>query len=201
MLEKWIRPIYQQTVIDPFLPLLSKLISPAQATIVAGILGMIASLFLSLQHLMLATICLVLSGIVDTLDGSLARHSNTTSSFGCALDIFTDRVVECAIIIGLCVIDMPHRTIPSLLMLGSITLCITSFLVVGIFTDNQHAEKSFYYSIGLMERFEAFVFFIAMIWLAHWFAIIAYLFTSLVLVTAFIRLYQFKKGLDSVFNT
>ena len=77
-------------------------------------------------------------------------------------------------------------------MLGSILLCITSFLVVGIFTPN-HSSKSFHYSPGLIERAEAFLFFIVMIFVPYYFTFFAFLFATLVALTALIRLWQFSK--------
>jgi phosphatidylglycerophosphate synthase len=195
MLEKWIRPAYQRYIIQPIMPFFSYFFTPCQTTIIGGVLGLVAAMLLPLHHFRLATLLLLLSGIFDTLDGSLARYTTCASNFGCVLDIFTDRIVEAAIVFGLFLIDISHRAIPTLLMLISIMLCVTSFLAVGIFASNDKAEKSFFYSAGLIERLEAFVFFIAMIWLPHLFIPIAYLFSSLVLITSLIRLNQFRTSL------
>lgn len=75
-------------------------------------------------------------------------------------------------------------------MLTSILLCVTSFLVVGIFTEKQ-TEKSFYYSPGLIERGEAFFFFILMILFPSYFVLLSSLFILLVLLTTAIRVVQF----------
>lgn len=77
-------------------------------------------------------------------------------------------------------------------MLSSVLLCITSFLVVGIFSQNT-TEKSFYYSPGLIERFEAFLFFSLMMFLPGIFSYLAYAFSGLVLMTALIRMAQFLR--------
>ena len=198
MLEKWIQPFCQRRIINIIVPVVCCRFTPNQITWIAGSLGIVASILISLKHLLTGTVFLLLSGILDILDGSLARHMSQESIWGCAIDVFTDRVVESAIILGLFFIDTSHRAIASMLMLVSIMLCITSFLIVGIFTPKQKSGKSFYYSVGLIERFEAFIFFIAMIWLPRFFTTLAYSFASLVLLTAFIRLYQFKiKSLEA----
>jgi hypothetical protein len=80
----------------------------------------------------------------------------------------------------------------SLLMLGSILICVTSFLVVGIFLENT-SQKSFYYSPGLIERAEAFLFFVLMILFSKAFSILAVIFSILVFLTAALRLYQFAQ--------
>jgi archaetidylinositol phosphate synthase len=95
---------------------------------------------------------LVLSGFLDTLDGSLARHLNKTSS-----------------------------------------ICVTTFLVVGIFTKND-SQKSFFYSPGLIERAEAFIVFSLMILLPFTFSVLAWGFIALTFLTAFLRLWQFIKA-------
>ena len=133
-----------------------------------------------------------MTGFLDTLDGSLARHLKTTSPKGTVFDITSDRLVEFSIILGLYAFDPTHRALGTLLMLGSVLICVTSFLVVGIFEDNQ-TEKGFHYSPGIMERAEAFLFFGAMILFPSYFMILAILFTSLVFLTAVIRLSQFSK--------
>lgn len=55
----------------------------------------------------------------------------------------------------------------------------------------RHPEKNFHYSPGVMERAEAFIFFIAMMLWPSAFGKLAALFSVLVLFTAGIRLHQF----------
>ena len=88
-----------------------------------------------------------------------------------ALDISSDRLVEFAIVFGLLIIDPSTRAIPAALMLGSILVCVTTFLIVGMFTDN-HTQKSFFYDVGLMERAEAFFVFCVNDYLSSTFLII-----------------------------
>jgi len=140
----------------------------------------------------IAFLALLLSGFLDTLDGSLARYLNLVTSKGAALDIVCDRIVELAVIIGLFFVDANVRALPSLVMLGSILLCITTFLVVGIFVENP-SMKSFFYSPGLIERGEAFIFFSIMILFPSTFMVAAYLFSALTLFTAIFRLWEFMK--------
>jgi archaetidylinositol phosphate synthase len=192
MLEQWIRPIYQQVVVRPIIPFLS-IFTPSQVTIIGGVMGISSGIFIVLQHPVIAVLLLLLSGLCDTLDGSLAREFKQHSIFGCVLDVCIDRLVESAVILGLFFSYPAQRAAPSLLMLVSILLCVTSFLLVGIFSSDNHSQKSFNYSPGLMERAEAFLFFIAMIWFAKFFNLLAYLFTALTFFTAGQRLYQFKQ--------
>lgn len=194
MLEGLFRDTYQKTVIEPLLkfPAIQKL-KPLTVTYTACLVGVCFLPFLYMGWKWAAITALVLSGFLDTLDGSLARLQNASSPKGAVWDIVCDRTVEFSIILGLFLQVPEQRALLSLNMLGSILLCITSFLVVGIFTGNEgNSGKSFHYSPGIMERAEAFIFFIAMVLLPDAFVPLSSLFISLVLLTTLIRLVQFS---------
>jgi phosphatidylglycerophosphate synthase len=175
------------------LRLISKWLSATRVTVMAGLAGLMVMPLLWFHLRGYATFCLLLSGYLDTVDGSLARMQQMTSPQGAALDILTDRFVEIMVMLGLWGVDPVHRSLLCMIMLASILMCVTSFLVVGIFTQNQTA-KSFHYSPGLIERAEAFIFFLLLIWLPKQFVIIAITFSVLVLFTAVSRMYQFFKS-------
>ncbi|WP_367607568.1 CDP-alcohol phosphatidyltransferase family protein [Legionella sp. W05-934-2] len=190
MLEQSFREGCQRYLLDPAMPWLSKWTSPIGLTLASGCLGILCSIAIVANWPMTATILLLFSGWLDMADGSLARYQNKPSSLGAALDIFVDRVVECAVVVALFLQFPPDRGLMCLLMFASMLLCITSFLVVGIFTENQ-TQKSFHYSPGLMERAEAFIFFIMMIFLPQYFTILAISFSLLVLWTGIYRIFEF----------
>lgn len=192
MIDSHGRSFYQKVFINPFLPVFSFL-SPATITCFALLAGISVLPLLAFKYSEYALIMLLLSGFLDTLDGSVARFKNQTTPFGAALDIMGDRVVEFSVILGLYLFQPEERSLNSLLMLGSILLCITSFLVVGVFTQN-NTEKSFHYSPGLIERAEAFIFFSLMILFPFNFPVLSYLFSALVLFTALVRIRQFGKS-------
>lgn len=193
MIETNLRKTYQKYCIDPLLHRNTlRKISPLFLTCLACLTGISLIPLLAYDLPLLAFLFLLFSGFLDTLDGSLARYYGKTSDKGAALDIVLDRIVEFAVIFGLFSIAPESRALPSLLMLGSVLICVTSFLIVGMFTENR-MEKSFHYSPGLMERAEAFIFWSAMILFPSSFIILAYIFSALVLITALIRMRQFFK--------
>ncbi len=195
MLNYYFQTHYQRFLLDPILKYVNLRCSPVQITLLAGLIGLLVFPALKLQLPLLATALLLISGFLDTLDGALARKLGATSDWGAALDIIVDRVVELTIILALFSLDPSRRGWVCLLMLGSVLLCMTSFLIVGIFTRNETA-KSFYYSPGLMERAEAFIFFCLMIWFPAHINGLAILFICLTLWTALVRVKQFyKQGL------
>jgi len=191
MIEQSIRHYYQAIFVDPAAVWISRWISPNGITYLSGTLGILVLPALWFDFVGLAVVLLILSGYCDTLDGSIARALNQVSDWGSALDIVMDRLVEIVVVFALYSVDPGARGVWCLLMLSSMLLCITSFLVVGIFSEN-HSHKSFHYSAGFMERAEAFVFFVVMMIWPSFFGLLALLFSVLVFVTAFIRLKQFR---------
>lgn len=191
MMDTYLRKPYQTLCIDPILFLFPKIktVAPNTLTLCGAVLGGIAGGLVACDQPVFAIIFLLASGYFDTLDGSVARLSEKASPTGAVLDIFCDRCVEFTLILGLYLVDPLSRGFLSLLMLGSILLCITSFLAVGIFEKNR-SEKSFHYSPGWMERSEAFLFFIAMVIFPSFFSPLALAFTVLVAFTAFFRIYE-----------
>jgi archaetidylinositol phosphate synthase len=191
MIETYLRGPYQYYFVDPLASfLVRKSTRPVLITFGALLAGIAATPFIAWEYAYAATFLILLSGYFDTLDGTIARTSGQTSPQGAVLDIVSDRIVEFAIVLGLFLADPLSRGLACILMLGSILLCITSFLVVGIFSENK-GEKSFHYSPGFMERAEAFTFFILMILFPTSFFILAALFTTLVTLTAIVRISQF----------
>ena len=191
MIEHHLGPRYQKYLVNPMANLLGARINANHITWLSGLFGVLVLPALLIHQVMLAIGLLLLSGYCDTLDGTLARFNHNSSDWGSALDITIDRLVELVVVFALWSVAPASRGLWCLLMLGSMLLCITSFLVVGIFSAN-HSQKSFHYSPGLMERAEAFFFFILMMLWPQAFGFLALLFTTLVTWTAVIRLMQFR---------
>ncbi len=189
MIESSLRPAFQRIFVKPALSLGGRYLSANGITICALIVGLIAAGFLSMDYSYLDVVLLLLSGYLDILDGSVARLQNNSTAFGTVLDILSDRLVESSIVIALFLRD-PSLGLICLLMSMSMLMCISSFLLVGIFSDKQ-SEKSFHYSSGLMERAESFIFFILMMLLPDYVLILGVVFTVLVWWTMIFRAYQF----------
>ncbi len=192
MIEQILRPIFQRIFVDPFARSTLSWLTPNMVTLIGAVLGLAILPAMYAAPSYVAFALLLLSGFCDTLDGTLARMGHAVSDKGTVLDIICDRLVEFAIIVALFLVDPEARGLLTLLMLGSVLLCVTSFLVVGMFSENS-GEKSFYYSPGLIERPEAFVFFGAMILLPGLFFYLSIFFSSLVFVTASMRFYEFLR--------
>lgn len=186
MIEQRFRGIYQKILVDPVIHYCGKKLTPNIITILSGIVGLLVIPALYLNFLSLSVFLLLTSGYLDTLDGTLARYQDKTSQIGSALDIVMDRLVEWAVVFALFLVE-PSRAIWCFLILLANLLCITSFLVVGIFVE-QNSQKSFFYHEGLMERAEAFIFFILMMIFPEYFTILVIIYIFLVLLTTFLHL-------------
>lgn len=191
MIETYLRPTYNRLFVDPIAKVLQQgSIRPNLLTLLAVVSGLIAMILIMIDAKILAIVALLLSGYLDTLDGSLARLLNLQNPKGSVYDIVGDRVVEFAVLYGLCMVNPSARAIPCLWILASFFFCITAFLSIAIFAKN-NSVKSFHYNVGLMERAEVFLFFIAMILLPTWFNALAWLLTILVLITSYLHIHRF----------
>ena len=191
MIEPYCRTLIEQFTINPLLEKMPQC-HPVHVTLATALIGILIFPFVALGYHWIAVTLLILTGWGDMLDGSIARYHHKTSNYGAAIDIIADRVVECSIMLGLLVVDPTSRAIPIVCMFTATLLCITSFLVVAIFTEN-HTQKGFHYSKGIIERAEAFLFFGFMILLPSHFVTLAYLYTTLTLITTIKRVQEFKR--------
>lgn len=196
MLEGLCRNTYEKSLISPLLkiPAVNRC-RPIAITIAGCLIGISFAPLIIAGWTWAALGALLLSGFLDTLDGSLSRFQNSASSKGAVWDIVCDRIVEFSILFGLYWVDPDYRGHLTIGMLGSILLCITSFLVVGIFSEKttNGIKKSFHYSPGLIERAEAFLIWGVMAWAPKAFFHLSCVFIILVLITTGVRLWQFTK--------
>ena len=192
MIESYFRPVFHRLLINPVVMRIARQTcwKPIAFTFIAGFLGILGAVALWLGYPVIACLFILSSGYLDAIDGALAREKGMSTSKGAVLDIVMDRVVEFAIMLGLFIVDPITRGMPIIFMLGSTLICVTSFLVVGVFIQNK-GEKGFHYSVGIMERAEAFLFFVVMILRPEWFLLLAWTYTALVFVTATVRVFQF----------
>jgi phosphatidylglycerophosphate synthase len=199
MIDKWLSKSKLNGFLEKIVRrLFLNKISANSITLLALITGILSalSIFLSglltweLELLVCAVSLMTLSFVLDALDGALARIEKPTT-FGGILDIFSDRTVEVLIIISIISVDPQNLIWPGIISLGSIILCLTMFLLIGGTVKNKNLEDSqkvIYYRTSVMERSETLIFLILITILIPWRTIILWLFGTLILLTAFLRL-------------
>jgi phosphatidylglycerophosphate synthase len=156
------------------------------AAIALGAIGALASVQYSV-----ALILIALCRILDGLDGAVAR-ANGRTDLGGYLDVVSDYVFYAGIPLGFAIAN-PASALPAAALLASFLLTCSSFLAFATLAGKRgevlepHREKSFFYSIGLIEGTETIAFFVAMtLWPMH-FAALAWICASLCVLTALQR--------------
>ena len=174
--------------------LLKLKLTPNNVTILALLLGVSTSIFLYFDMQIIVVTLLWVSGYLDAVDGAMARRSNSSSSFGTLLDIFSDRIVEVSIVLvlGLKFVDVRYNLI---VLTVCILMSMTIFLTVGALSEKK-GVKSFYYQAGVAERSEGFIFFSLMILIPSYLGIITNIFSILIIITAIQRFLEAKRLLD-----
>lgn len=89
LLERWMKPLVNRGV------------SPNAITIFSLCLSLVSALFYAFGAIFMGGILLLLSGIADTIDGSIARMTGQSSRFGALLDSTLDRYAEFFVFFGL----------------------------------------------------------------------------------------------------
>lgn len=171
--------------------LLQKNLKPDHITLAGLMVGFSCFFCLAAGKNLPAFILLWLSGLLDTLDGAMARKIGKPTPWGTFMDITFDRLVEAGIILGLA-LKNPSSLLPLLVLTISILLSITIFLTVGALA-RQKGIKSFYYQAGLMERTEGFILFSLMILFPSHLTPITWIYASLIGITILQRTAEARK--------
>lgn len=136
---------------------------------------------------------LLLSRLMDGLDGAVARATAPTDRGG-FLDITLDFLFYAAIPLAFALADPPANALPAAVLLAAFMGTGSSFLAFAAVAEKRQLsslafpEKSFYFLGGLTEATETIAAFIAMcLWPGH-FAPIAYGFAALCAITIALRI-------------
>lgn len=161
---------------------------------VAGfVLGMAAAAAIATQHFLAGLALLLLSRLMDGLDGAVARATQPTDRGG-FLDITLDFLFYAAIPLAFAMADPATNALPAAVLLASFIGTGSSFLAFAAvaekrgLTDTALPGKSFYFLGGLTEATETIAAFAAMCLWPAWFPPIAYGFAVLCGVTTALRI-------------
>ncbi len=166
-------------------------LTPNQITCLALISGVSAGILVGFNQFFAAGSLLLVSGILDVLDGTVARITNKQSPLGAFLDMIFDRIVESAIILGFFFL-MPEFAFSYILFLISVIFNFSTFAIAGALFKNK-GKKSMHYDSGLAERTETFITFILMMFFPIYAGVILLAFTMVIFLTGIIRSYSIIK--------
>lgn len=204
-----------RTIFAPLVKIIAKgliaiKVTPNIATILMCICALMASLFLVIfQHFLLFGIFIFITGLMDGVDGAIARLTNQKSNFGGFFDSTMDRISEIIIFTGM-LLKMPEISIYSMewgyliVSIGFISSNLISYtraraeLALG--EIQEHSSK---FNIGFMGRSERLFFLFIISLLAFFFQsfdldliIFNYgliIFSSLTLLTFLFRFSQYRQ--------
>ncbi len=166
----------------------------ADAISVAGfVTGMAAAVAIAFQQFTAGLVLLLLSRLMDGLDGAVARATTPTDRGG-FLDITLDFLFYAAIPLAFAVADPAANALPAAVLLASFIGTGSSFLAFAAVAEKQKLQslafpdKSFYFLGGLTEATETIAAFAAMCLWPQWFAPIAYGFAALCAITTALRI-------------
>jgi archaetidylinositol phosphate synthase len=146
------------------------------ATIIGCILGVTAGVLFACENLALGMLALVLSAILDAVDGTIAREFGVATALGGVLDLTLDRIVEVAVLLGL-IWGHSRLQLPAAVVQATWYVNITIFMASG--AALAASEKLIHYPPGLVERTEAFIFFVLLAFAPIWGVYLCYAYAAL----------------------
>lgn len=96
-------------------------VTPNGLTYFSFLIGLLGAYFISrgvYTDVVLGGVLIQLSAVIDCADGQLARAKNQCSEFGSYLDLFLDRIIDFALIVGISIGCYRSWDNPNLLVLG-----------------------------------------------------------------------------------
>ena len=198
MFDALLRPL-----VDPALNRAGRLIarlgvSADHLTLVGACVGIGAGVAIAAQHYLAGLGLVVLSRLLDGLDGAVARVTETTD-FGGYLDIVCDFVFYVAVPMGFAFAD-PANMAPALVLTASFALTGSSFLAYAALAEKRglttlrHGAKSFFFQGGLAEGAETIIAFLLMCILPQHFALISWVFAGMCGLTVVQRVMAARKA-------
>lgn len=193
MLDKHIVPLLKPPLRRLACVLATREWSADRVTVVGFLLGVCCIIALALGQTVLALVFLLLNRLADGVDGELARLKKPTDAGG-FLDICLDFIFYALFPLGFAIADPAINALPAAALIASFVGTGASFLAFSSMAnkhDIAHPEfgyKGLYYLDGLAEGTETVVFFVVMCLLPSYFALLAWVFAAVCLVTAVNRI-------------
>ncbi len=156
-------------------------------TLFGAIIGLAAAAAIAGGQFGFALALIAANRVADGVDGRVAKINGPTE-FGGYLDSLSDFLFYVAVPVAFGVANAANL-FPALLLVAAFTLTGVSFLAFAAIAARQgldegaHGRKAIIYSTGVMEGTETIAFFMVMCLLPGWFAVLAYAFSALCLIT------------------
>ena len=191
MFDSKIRPFIDPVLNAQGARLAARGIRPDQVTLAGLGFGLLAAVLVSLGAMGWALAAILLSRLLDGLDGAVAR-AGQPSAFGGYLDIVCDFAFYGAIPLAFVVLD-PSNGLAAAFLLFSFYVNGATFLGYAVLAEKREMKteergvKSLYFTGGLLEGAETIALFVLFCLIPSWFVPVAFVFGGLCLVTAVSR--------------
>ncbi|WP_424359467.1 CDP-alcohol phosphatidyltransferase family protein [Methanocella sp. MCL-LM] len=118
-------------------------ITPNQITLLSLVLGIAAGAFYGLNGVFTGAAyagaaALLLSGLLDFIDGGVARINNKASKFGAAIDWIVDKYVDCIVLLGIGLGGMVDMRLVVIAIIGSM---INTFIKPVVYAEIGYQQK------------------------------------------------------------
>lgn len=201
MLDKYVVPLIKPTLARAAVKMSARGWTADRITVAGFVIGLCCVAALVSGQFYLALVFLLLNRLADGIDGELARLIKPTDAGG-FLDISLDFIFYAIFPLGFAIVDPVNNALPAAVLIASFVGTGASFLAFSSMAckrDIEHPEfgyKGLYYINGFVEGTETILFFVLMCLMPHHFALLAWIFTALCLVTAINRVYFGYKTLS-----
>lgn len=156
--------------------------------------GILAALLIAGQSFILALCAILLSRLIDGLDGAVARLTTPTDRGG-FLDISLDFLFYASIPLAFAVANPARNALAATALLAAFIGTGSSFLAFATIAAKRgmastaYPDKSFFFLGGLAEAGETLAFFMGMCLWPQQFALLAWIFCGLCALTIVTRIY------------
>lgn len=191
MLDAKIRPLIDPTLNRMGRNLAQSGVTANQLTLSGLLIGLMGAVAIAMGEIWMGLALIVANRFFDGLDGAVARINGPTP-LGGYFDIVADFAFYVSVPLGFGVLAS-ENTLAALVLVASFVLTGVSFLAFAVVAAERgesteaHGKKSFFYSTGLAEGAETIAVFVAMCLFPAWFAVLAYGYAALCVLTVFQR--------------
>ncbi|KUG20425.1 MAG: CDP-alcohol phosphatidyltransferase family protein [Methanomicrobiaceae archaeon] len=127
-------------------------ITPNQVSMLSVLFGILCALAFFRRYFLLGSLLLVVSAVLDLVDGNVARTNNSETRFGAAFDWIADKYVDAAAILGVGFSGIPIIShliaLPALADFGVVAVALFGSMI------NTFIKPVVYAEIGYQERIE-----------------------------------------------
>jgi len=168
-------------------------LSANQLTLLGFFIGIFAAILIATGHYGAGAGAILLSRLLDGLDGAVARQTRTTDA-GAFLDIALDFLFYAGIPLAFAVADPARNALAAAVLLAAFVGTGSSFLAFAVLAakrglqSTDYPDKSFFFLGGLTEASETLICFVAACLWPAYFPLLAYGFAILCGITIISRI-------------